>query len=862
MIKANKVRQQFIEFFESKNHQFVKSSPVFPIDDPTLLFTNAGMNQFKAIFLNQEKPKFSRVVNTQKCIRASGKHNDLEEVGVDNYHHTFFEMLGNWSFGDFYKKDAIRWSWELLTEIWKLDKSKLWVTIYSEDHETGNIWKEVTDINPKRVLKFGKKDNFWEMGDTGPCGPCTEIHYYTGNDSDNQNPDGVNDLPEYREIWNLVFIQYNRKLDGSLQDLPSKHVDTGAGLERITAILNGYESNYDTDLFQTIIKKVVELSNKQYSFQNGVPHRVISDHLRMISFSIADGIMPSNEGRGYVVRRILRRALRFGRILGLEEPFLHKLVDTLNHQMKSSFPEINEKLEHVKKVILSEEKSFNKTLDKGLEIFENICSSLDGNRVIDGHNAFKLYDTYGFPLDLTELLARERNISVDTDTFNEYMEKQRKRARDAAKFNINVNEKEWTSISDNYNGKFIGYNDESIDSQITKYRKSKNQLEIVLDNTPFYAESGGQVGDRGEISNKDFNFVVEDTRKVGDDIIHFGRLKKGSLKRNFHVTAKIDSNLRHNTKLNHTATHLLHKALKSNLGEHVQQAGSLVSPDKLRFDLTHFEQISQDLIEKIELDVNKQILKNKKLIVKETSFDKAKESGAEALFGEKYGNTVRVVDIPGYSKELCGGTHVDSTGDIGLFKITSESSLASGVRRIEALTGLKAYSMVLSNERKILKVSQILNISNDLIIESIQQLKNKNKELEKLISKSNKQNQLEIIDTLMSDFTSVNSTKLFFSKLDQIDDLKEFGIQFYDKNNNNTVILLGSVINNKPMIFCAVSPDNIKKVHAGKIVREIGKIIGGGGGGKPHIATAGGKDITKLDDALQFGKNKIMELLK
>ncbi|MBC8196563.1 MAG: alanine--tRNA ligase [Candidatus Marinimicrobia bacterium] len=861
MISSSKVRQQFIDFFKSKEHHFVRSSPVFPIDDPTLLFTNAGMNQFKPIFLDQEKPKYNRVANSQKCIRASGKHNDLEEVGVDNYHHTFFEMLGNWSFGNYYKNESIKWAWELLTEVWKLDKSKLWVSIYKDDDETGEIWKQITDVDPNRILKFDKKENFWEMGETGPCGPCTEIHYYTGNDPQNQDSKGVNVLPEYREIWNLVFIQYNRKLDQSLENLPATHVDTGMGLERITAIINGYESNYDTDLFQPIIKAVEKISGKSIQFEDGIPHRVIADHLRMISFSIADGIMPGNEGRGYVVRRILRRALKFGRSLGLNNPFLHLLVDGLVEQMKDAFPEIYEKQSHVKKVILAEEKSFNRTLDKGLEIFENICNTLDGN-IISGEDAFKLYDTYGFPLDLTELLAREKDLSVDISLFNKCMEQQRTRAREAGKFGVKVNENQWVQIEGLNKSNFIGYSENSSVSRIIKYRINKNESEIVLNNTPFYSESGGQVGDKGKIYNNDFSFNVLNTQKLGDDIIHYGRFINGKLLDDFTVTAEIDLSLRQSTEHNHTATHLLHKALKTNLGDHVNQAGSLVSPEKLRFDLTHYEQISKNDLMMIEKDVNSIILQNIKLNILETSFDSARKDGAEALFGEKYGDLVRVVDVPGYSKELCGGTHVSRTGDIGLFKIISESSLASGIRRIEAVTGKNAIDRVVINEQILDEISSVLNTSNDKVIIHIGDLKNKIKFLEKELNRINKKNQVELISDLMRNAIEINENKLIFSMVENISDLKEFGIQVLDKCVKKTAILLGLKLNNKPLVFCGVTPDLIGKIHAGNIVRELGSRMGGGGGGKPNLATAGGKDLNLLDDTLEFGKNKLIELLK
>ena len=497
---SQKIRSDFINFFKSKQHQFIRSSPVLPLDDPTLLFTNAGMNQFKKFFLDKETPEFNRVTNSQKCIRVSGKHNDLEEVGVDKFHHTFFEMLGNWSFGDYYKKESIKWSWELLTEVWKLDKNRLWVTVYKDDNEAEKLWIENTDVDQNRILRFGNKDNFWEMGDTGPCGPCSEIHYYIG-DLDKQKSEGVNKDPDYRELWNLVFIEFNRKPNGKLDQLSLKHVDTGAGLERITATLNNINDHYKTDLFFPIIEKIISISGKDYSFEDGIPHRVIADHLRMVSFSLSDGIMPSNEGRGYVVRRVLRRAARFGRVLEIDKEFLYTLVDTLIEILGDAYPELIEKKDHIKKVIQSEEISFGKTLDRGLQMFEEICNNLD-EKCIPGEDVFKLYDTYGFPVDLTELLARERDISIDKDNFDKMMQNQKSLARKSNKFKIDNNQKEWVIINDTKFSEFVGYQVNKIETIILKYRKNNDKnFEIVLEKTPFYAESGGQIGDSGQIKN-------------------------------------------------------------------------------------------------------------------------------------------------------------------------------------------------------------------------------------------------------------------------------------------------------------------------------------------------------------------------
>ena len=619
---SEKIRKDFINFFENKQHTFVRSSPVMPIDDETLLFTNAGMNQFKKIFLGQERPKSKRVVNSQKCIRVSGKHNDLEEVGADEFHHTFFEMLGNWSFGDFYKKEIIMWSWELLTEVWKLDKQRLWVTVYKDDDEAEQLWKECTDVSHDRVLRFGNKDNFWEMGETGPCGPCSEIHFYIGDDLSKQESVGVNRESEYRELWNLVFIEFNRKTNGELEELPMKHVDTGAGLERLVATLNKTTDHYKTDLFLSIVKEIEKISGKDYSFQNGMPHRVISDHLRMVSFSLADGVMPSNEGRGYVVRRILRRAIRFGRVLEIKDEFLFNLVDALIKVLGSTYPELSEKKNHVKKVIESEEVSFGRTLDRGLILFDEICSQTKGI-LISGEDAFKLYDTYGFPLDLTQLLAKEKKLKIDNKKFDILMSKQKELARSKGKFSLNDEESKWYEFTPGNNSDFVGYDIEEIESHICMYRFKKSKIEIVLSETPFYAESGGQIGDVGKIVADNFTFVVEDTYKDGDKICHLGAVEKGEISdmKNVKVMLKIDSLKRGKIKLNHTGTHLLHKALKIVLGDHVQQAGSLVSDEKLRFDLTHYQKINNNQIVEIENAVNKIIKENIILNVEHSSFE-------------------------------------------------------------------------------------------------------------------------------------------------------------------------------------------------------------------------------------------------
>ena len=864
MIKSSIIRKQFIDFFIRKNHKHIRSSSVVPIDDPTLLFTNAGMNQFKPIFLDKEIPKNKRLVNSQKCIRVSGKHNDLEEVGVDDYHHTFFEMLGNWSFGDYYKEEAIVWAWELLTKVWKIDKNRLWVSVYKDDKETKDIWLSKTDIKENRVLKFGKKENFWEMGETGPCGPCTEIHYFFGDDLNKQSPDGVNVSDNYREIWNLVFIQYNRDKNGNLLDLPQKHVDTGMGLERIVGVLNNEISNYRTDLFQKIIIKVEKLTGvKYYDDKRGIPHRVIADHIRMLSFSIADGAMPSNEGRGYVLRRVLRRAARFCRTLNAKNEILYKLVESVVNIMKDSYLELKDKKLHIENVIRAEEESFCKTLDKGLDVFEEIINKLDSkkydNLIISGEDVFKLYDTYGFPFDLTKLLAKEKNISIDEIGFNKFMDIQKDRSRKDSDFKVSENEVKWESETIENASNFIGYSNIATETIITNYRKiDVNNYEIILENTPFYAESGGQVGDTGYIKNEKMLFEVKDTQKNDDYISHYGFLKNGSLTFKDKVKAKVDSERRLRIRSNHTATHLLHESLKQILGNHVQQAGSLVSSDKLRFDLTHYEKISKEQIFNIENLVNSIIRKNIEIDTSIQQFDQARENGATALFGEKYDDQVRVVDISGFSMELCGGTHVSRTGDIGLFKIISESSLSSGIRRIEALTGQDALNRMIKIESTLNKSKSILKTTENELNDKILNLINTNKDLDKKIKSGISSTNLNF-DKLYQDSEKINKINIIFHDLKKFDgDLKQLGDSFRQKNISNSIFILSSHNEDKINIMCALSDDLVSSYNAGSIASAIGRFIDGGGGGKKHIATAGGKNIINTDTLFR----KIFNYLK
>ena len=857
-MNSNELRQNFIDFFtKKKEHSFIRSSSVSPIDDPTLLFTNAGMNQFKDIFLGKADTNDTRVANSQKCIRVSGKHNDLEEVGVDNFHHTFFEMLGNWSFGDYYKKEAFLWAWEYLTEVLKLDKSRLWVTVYKDDQESEDLWKKLTDIDEKRVLKFAEKDNFWEMGETGPCGPCTEIHYFVGEDVSKQDSNGVNREDMYREIWNLVFIQYNRKKDGTLEDLPVKHVDTGMGLERILSVVNGIEDHYNTDLFSPIISEIERASSKKMD----TPHRVIADHVRMLSFSIADGVMPSNEGRGYVLRRVLRRASRFARMLDLKEPFIYTLVDVLVKTMGEAYPELVEKKDHVKSVIKSEASSFLKTLDKGIIIFNEIISKMDSNHEISGKDAFRLYDTYGFPIDLTLLMAKEKNITIDIQSFEQEMDEQKKRARESGKFSSEEETVSWNLLTDDKGSEFKGYNLLELNSKIIKYRTVESGYEYVLDETPFYAESGGQIGDQGVIFNEEYKINIFDTIKIGEDIVHRSKDFDEKILKSNSVSCQVDSKRRNDAKSNHTATHLLQSALKNVLGSHIQQAGSLVDPDKLRFDLTHYNKITREEINQVESLVNDKIKENIKLDIKIMNFDKAKESGATAMFNEKYSEEVRVVDVRNFSKELCGGTHVDSTGEISLFKIISESSLSTGVRRIEAITGTKALEYLRKSDDLVSDAKDVMSCAEDEILDRINQLIESNKMKVKQIDHLDKINQKHIILNLIESSESYKEIKIIISKENEIRDIKEFGFNIKEFCSTSFIAVVGAILKDKPMLVCSVSPDIQDKIGANDIIAPLAKIINGGGGGKKSIATAGGKLINKLDDALKESSDLIKDLI-
>ncbi len=857
MLSSKEIRQQFIDFFISKGHTFVPSSSVIPENDNTLLFANAGMNQFKSIFLGQKEITHKRVVNSQKCIRAGGKHNDLEEVGKDGYHHTFFEMLGNWSFGDYYKKEAITWAWELLTEVWKIPKDKLYATVYKTDSEAYELWQKETDIDATHISYFDDKDNFWEMGETGPCGPCSEIHIDRGiSHCTMQNVPGhiceINgSCSRYIELWNLVFIQYNRQADKTLSPLKNKFVDTGAGFERLTQVLQDKNSNYETDLFMPLINKIEELSGVAYTQETGMPHRVIADHLRCLCFALADGGFPSNEGRGYVLRRILRRAARYGRLLGFAEPFLHLLVPLVIEQMGHHFSELNGKEDYLKMVIKAEEERFNKTLDTGLEKFTEITQKLQGE-VISGADAFTLYDTYGFPLDLTAILAAEKGLKIDYAGFEKEMQNQKERARKASKFTLSVNNEEWIELSPVTATAFVGYTETAVQSYIQRYAvQEKGLILIQLAQTPFYAESGGQVSDTGKIYNAAFEVEITDVRKMDDYYLHYGNLTRGMLN-NAPVTAEIDIARRKSIARNHTATHLLHKALREVLGEHTVQKGSLVHPDYLRFDFAHFRSLTLEELRKVEDIVNQIVLDNRKVSTTVKNIEDAKKEGAMALFGEKYSERVRVVSVQDFSQELCGGTHISATGEIGLFKIISESSSAAGIRRIEAITGISALKWVQDLQDKLSRIATLLNSPLKNLETKLEATLEQIAELEKEIKTAQAKENEKIVQELLAMATKQENYSLIKTQTNFTNpaELKQIAEQLKARMQG-TIAVLFNLYMDKLNILCVVSADLIPKYNAGKIVAKLAMELDGKGGGKPDIAMAGGKDITKLASVLE-----------
>lgn len=858
MKTAVQIREEFQAFFESKVHTRVQSAPLLPQDDPTLLFTNAGMNQFKDVFLGTGRRPYSRAVDTQKCLRVSGTHNDLEEVGFSPNHHTFFEMLGNWSFGDYFKKEAIAWAWELLTDVWQLPKDRMWATVFGGDEEDGleadveaeNFWTRVTDLPANRVLRLGKKDNFWEMGSTGPCGPCSEIHFYLGDDPAKQDAVPDLDAEDYVEIWNLVFIQYNRDADGILQPLPDQHVDTGMGFERICSILQGVQTTYDTDVFLPIIGAISEITRKPYNKDHQVPIRVIADHVRTLAFAIADGVLPSNEGRGYVLRRILRRAARFGRTLGMHEPFIFRLIETVVREMGVAFPEVKEKRDHIERVIRSEEEGFGKTLDRGLEIFD----AMQAKGHISGADAFQLYDTYGFPIDLTRLMAAEKGIEVDEEGFEAQMAAQQTRSREANK-NVFAPQETHRKLPEKHS-EFVGYETLVSDSRIVACQPAQDKmLDLYLDTTPFYAESGGQVGDKGELVGEGVRFEVSTTFKAGEAIVHRGRLCNGQAEGlvGTGVKARVDAETRLNTARNHTATHLMHRALRQVLGDHVHQAGSLVAPDRLRFDFTHFEGVTPAQLDDIVSIVNDAVRRDWAVEISFDTLDRAVEMGAMMLFSEKYGDVVRLVQVGDFSLELCGGTHVQSTGQIGLFQLTQETGTAAGVRRIEAVTGSGAEALVRDQRKILVNLSSQLSASTSELSDKVAHLIAHNRELERELQSLRQAQAGSEMDMLVSRAINVNGVRVVAAEVSppDMEGFRTMGDGLRDALGTEGVGVIGANLNGKASLLAVVTDDLIGQgVQAGNVVKAIAQIVGGGGGGRPHLAQAGGKFPEKIGEAL------------
>ncbi|WP_107329391.1 alanine--tRNA ligase [Metapseudomonas otitidis] len=862
-MKSAEIREAFLSFFEEKGHTRVASSSLIPGNDPTLLFTNAGMNQFKDCFLGLEKRAYTRATTSQKCVRAGGKHNDLDNVGYTARHHTFFEMLGNFSFGDYFKRDAIHYAWEFLTgDKWlKLPKEKLWVTVYASDDEAYDIWTQEVGIPAERMVRIGDNkgapyasDNFWAMGDTGPCGPCTEIFYDHGPDIWGGPPGSPEeDGDRYIEIWNNVFMQFNRTADGVMHPLPAPSVDTGMGLERISAVLQNVHSNYEIDLFQSLLKAAAEAIG--CANDDAPSLKVVADHIRSCSFLVADGVLPSNEGRGYVLRRIIRRACRHGNKLGAKGTFFHKIVAALVAEMGEAFPELKQQQAHIERVLKTEEEQFAKTLEHGLKILEQDLASLQG-QVIPGDIVFKLYDTYGFPVDLTADIARERELTVDEEGFEREMEAQRERARASSAFGMDYN----SLVKVDGDTRFLGYAGTSGSGKVVALFKAGAAVDslaegeegvVVLDQTPFYAESGGQVGDCGYLEGAGVRFDVRDTTKAGGAFLHHGIVAKGGLSVGASVKAEADSTVRSATALNHSATHLLHAALRRVLGEHVQQKGSLVDSQRLRFDFSHFEAIKPEQLKALEDIVNTEIRRNTAVETEETDIEIAKAKGAMALFGEKYGDQVRVLSMGGdFSVELCGGTHVSRTGDIGLFKITSEGGVASGVRRIEAVTGAAALAYLNGAEEQLKEAAVLVKGSRDNVLDKLAALLERNRQLEKEVDQLKAKAASAAGDDLAASAVEVKGVKVLAARLDVDGDALLALVDQLKNKLGRAVILLGGALEGKVTLVAGVTQDLTGQLKAGDLMKQAAAAVGGKGGGRPDMARGGGTDAAALDQAL------------
>ncbi len=863
MISSADIRKQFLDYFAEQGHQVVASSPLVPANDPTLLFTNAGMVQFKDVFIGREQRPYTRACSSQRCVRAGGKHNDLENVGYTARHHTFFEMLGNFSFGDYFKREAIRYAWTFLTEVVNLPAEKLWVTIYQDDDEAAAIWLDEIKVDPKRFSRIGDKpggkqyesDNFWSMGDTGPCGPCSEIFYDHGEEIFGGPPGTPDeDGDRYIEIWNLVFMQYNRDADGTMHELPKPSVDTGMGLERLAAILQGGHSNYDIDLFQNLIKAAAAATGCKDLDDNSL--KVIADHIRACAFLITDGVLPSNEGRGYVLRRIIRRAIRHGYQLGQKQVFFHKLVDALVTEMGAAYPELVNAQEQVKRTLRIEEEKFAETLEQGMKILEADIKDMQGS-VIAGDTVFKLYDTYGFPVDLTADIARERNLSLDMHGYEQAMEQQREMARSASTFGVDYN----VGVELQGTTDFSGYEHVDDQAEITTLIRDGERVEVlrageqglvVLDRTPFYAESGGQVGDSGRLQGEQAMFSVQDTQKQASGVFtHIGTVEQGELHVGDKIDAHVDKTRRQATALNHSATHLLHAALRTVLGEHVTQKGSLVDAERLRFDFSHFEPLTNEQLQTIEIMVNEQVRLNTAVETRVTDYDSAVAAGAMALFGEKYGDEVRMLRIGDFSTELCGGTHVERAGDIGLFKIINETGIASGVRRVEALTGQTALEYVAQTDANLRQVANLLKGAQEDVGNKVQQMLDKNRKLEKELEQLKSKLASSAGSELSESAVDVDGIKVLAARLDGADpkSLRDTVDQLKNKLGSAAVVL-ATVKGNKVSLIAGVTKDQTARIKAGDLVNAVAQQVGGKGGGRPDMAQAGGNDPSGLDKAL------------
>lgn len=882
-MQGNELRASFLKYFEEKEHEVVPSSPLVPDNDPTLLFTNAGMVQFKEVFLGVEKRHYKRAVTSQKCVRAGGKHNDLDTVGRTPRHHTFFEMLGNFSFGDYFKRGAIEYCWEFLTDRLKLPPETLFVSVYEEDEEAFNLWKKLTNIPEERIIKLGEKDNFWALGDTGPCGPCSEVIYDRGIDYSCGHPDcsmGVCECDRWLEVWNLVFMQYERDEAGNMTPLPSPSIDTGMGLERIASIMQGVESNFQTDLIKPIINKVEEMTGKEYYDNNeeGFPFRVIADHIRACSFLISEGVLPGNEGRGYVLKRILRRAVRYGKTLGLEEPFLYRLVDVVAEIMGHVYSELRDKQMTIEKIIKVEEEKFNETIYEGTKMVNDILKKAkrESRNRVSGDEAFMLYDTFGFPVDLTQDIAAEHGMDVDIIGFESAMEKQRERARLAQEGTKGWNLSAAFSglLKDLGTSEFIGYHNYSASGKVLALARGEELIEkaeegekvaLITDKTSCYPEGGGQVGDKGYIESNSGKMLIYDTKMMHDGkIVHECEVQEGSVLVDSTVEITVDESKRKHTARNHTATHLLHMAFKEILGEHINQSGSYVSPERLRFDFTHFEALSSEEIQKIERHVNENIFKELPVTAFATSMDEAKKMGAIALFGEKYSDNVRVIKIGDHCIELCGGTHVNNTIEIGLFKITSESSIGSGLRRVEAVTGINAINYLNDLEERLYAAADKLKALPSEVSSKIEhlmlELKNKEKEIHQL--------ETQLIRYKAQDFLShvkkVNGINLLAVEVDfmDIESLRNVG-DILKNNIDSGVVILGTADNKKVNFIAMATEDVVEKgIHAGNLIKEVAKVTKGGGGGRPNMAQAGGSDASKLKEALEKAEEIVKSQLQ